>query len=726
MKALAFDEQLLKRMNNDDKAMKNAFSDLISIAGGKREPLPGEKEKAETEAEAIDEILAFLEVKAARVPEDADSNDRLEYLLRPAGIMRRRIELTGEWWKDTAGAILGSTRTGSVVAILPDFPSGYSFFDAETGKRVRVNRKTSILLNTDAFCFYRALPAKKLQLGDLGRFILRSVTTADIAFVLAASLLVSLLGLFTPFINKQIFDSVIPSGAKSDVFPVAALLTGAALGSSLFGITRSLVLMRLRDKINISVQTAAMARIFSLPAEFFKEYPAGELSTRAMSINQISSMLSDTVLTTGLAAIFSFVYLFQMAGFAPALVTPGVAVLLGMLVFTVLTGLLQQKFSKRQLELSAKMSGLVFGIFNGIQKIKLAGAEKRAFAKWAEKYKEIGRLTYSPPALLRLNPAISGAFALGGTLLLYYFAGANNISQSDYIAFSTAYGAVSGAVISLAGVIMTFAGIKPLLDMVKPIFDAVPEIGGGKKTVASLSGSIEISNVTFRYTQDDPNILDNFSLSVRPGEYVAIVGRSGCGKSTLMRLLLGLEKPQAGAVYYDGCDTETLDLPSVRRCIGVALQNGKLFSGDIFSNIIINSPWSTLEEAWKAARMAGLEDEIKAMPMGMNTLISEGSGGISGGQRQRLLIARALAVKPQILLFDEATSALDNLTQKHVADSLAELGCTRVVIAHRLSTVRNCDRILVLEAGKIAEEGSFEELMEKKGRFYEFAQRQIT
>jgi len=273
---------------------------------------------------------------------------------------------------------------------------------------------------------------------------------------------------------------------------------------------------------------------------------------------------------------------------------------------------------------------------------------------------------------------------------------------------------------------MTMANVKPLFKLVQPIFEAVPETGAGKKQVVSLSGRIEVSNVTFRYTKDGPIVLNNISLRIEPGEYVAIVGRSGCGKSTLMRILLGFEKPESGAVYYDGYDLETLDLRSVRQCIGVDLQDGKLFSGDIFSNIIITAPWSTLEQAWEAARLAGLEEDIKAMPMGMHTLISEGSGGISGGQKQRILIARALVSKPKIILFDEATSALDNITQKHVATSLASLGCTRVVIAHRLSTVKECDRILVMDGGRIVEEGSYEELMARKGLFYELAARQIT
>lgn len=721
---MSYNEELEYRMKNDNRAMKNAFADLISIVSNKKTET---YEKEVTTEGAINEVLSYLGVKAIKVPDEIkDLNMRLDYMLRPSGVMRRRVELEGSWWKDTAGVLLGSTKNGDTVAIIPSFPSGYMYYDSDLCKRVKVNKKTAAKLNTDAFCFYRALPAKSLNLIDLSLFIIRGITSLDIVFVLGASLLVSLLGMFTPFMNKQIFDSVIPSGTKSDVFPVAALLIGAALGSSLFGVARSMILLRLRDKINLSVQSAAMARIFALPATFFKEYSSGELSSRVMSINALCAMLSDTVLTTGLSALFSFVYLFQMANFAAPLVVPGMLALLSMSVFTILTGVVQQKLSKKQKKVSAKLNGLVFGLFSGVQKVKLAGAEKRAFAKWANAYKEQGKLTYSPPMFLSINHAVSGTLILGSMLVLYYFAGTSNVSPSDYIAFSAAYGAVSGAIMALAGVATTFANVKPLLEMVKPVLDAVPEIDEGKRQVTSLSGYFEISNVSFRYSEGGPLVIDNVSLKVNPGEYIAVVGRSGCGKSTLMKLLLGFEKAESGAIYYDGHDIETLDVRSIRQCIGTCLQNGKLFSGDIFSNIVVTAPSGTLDDAWKAARMAGLEEDIRAMPMGMHTIISEGSGGISGGQRQRILIARALVSNPQILFFDEATSALDNITQKNVAESLSSLGCTRIVIAHRLSTVIDCDRIIVLDKGKIVEEGNYGELMSQKGIFYEFAMRQVS
>lgn len=722
---MSFDMQLHKRLDYDHKAMTDAFADLVSVVGRS----PGERVAAEKEAQvrsAMEAVLSALAVPIPQVPEELEELDlRLEYMLRPSGTMRRRVELKGRWWLSTMGPLLGSTKAGDVVALLPAPIWGYYFVDPATGKRVRVNSRTAPLLEREAFCFYRPLPAKKLGIFDLVTFIFRSLSRGDLLFVLAISLVVGLLGLFAPYMNKQIFDSVIPSGTKSDLLPVAALLFGVTIGSALFSTTRTLALMRLRDRIGHSVQAAALARLFTVPTAFFKDYSAGETARRAMSINTLTEMLSDTVLTSFLSALFSFVYIFQMARFAPVLVVPALVTIFAMLAVTFLTGLLQQRYNRKLMQLGAKHDGLIFGLFNGIQKIKLAGAERRAFAKWAAHYKEMGRLRYNPPLLIPLSGTISSALLLGGSILLYYAGGRGGVTPSDYIAFSAAYGAVSGALMSLGSVAVSLANIKPHLEMVQPILETVPEVDDKKRQVTALRGEIEVSNVSFSYSKDGPLVLNNLSLRVEPGEYVAIVGRSGSGKSTLIRLLLGFETPNSGAIYYDGHDLKTLDVRSVRQCIGGVLQDSKLFAGSIYANIIITAPWATLDDAWEAARLAGIADDIKGMPMGMHTMINDGGGGLSGGQKQRLLIARALISKPRVLLFDEATSALDNITQEQVIRNLAALECTKIVIAHRLSTVRDCHRILVMDQGTIVEEGTYEELMAKRGLFYEFALRQI-
>jgi ABC-type bacteriocin/lantibiotic exporter with double-glycine peptidase domain len=391
---------------------------------------------------------------------------------------------------------------------------------------------------------------------------------------------------------------------------------------------------------------------------------------------------------------------------------------------SVVTAFVQAKVSSKELKASAKEAGLKISIINGIQKIKLSGAQKRAFSKWADCYCKTAEYIYDPPMLIKINTVISSAITLIGTIVIYYTAVRSGISVADYYSFNVSFGLLSGAFVSLSEVVIIIAEIYPVFEMVEPILKAVPEVSDGKKVIQNVSGAIELNNVTFKYSDNMPPVLDGLSLKIRPGQYVAIVGRTGCGKSTLMRILLGLETPDKGAIYYDRQDISKIDLKSLRRKIGVVMQNGKLFSGDIYSNIVISAPQLTVDDAWEAAEIAGIADDIRKMPMGMNTIISESGREISGGQRQRIMIARAIAPKPRILMFDEATSALDNITQKKVSQALDSLKCTRIVIAHRLSTIMQCDRILVLDNGKIIEDGSYDELIAQKGFFAELIERQ--
>jgi NHLM bacteriocin system ABC transporter ATP-binding protein len=719
-----FEEQTRQRREMDQELFESAFGDLTEILQLQATAATGVTSQ-ETAREAIAEVLRQLGAAVPTVPENlTELNAQMEYMLHPTGIMRRRVELRGRWWKDAVGVMLGSTVTGEIVVLRPGRFSGYECLDIKTRRVSRVSGKIAGQINPEAFVFYRPLPARRLSLSDLIVFMLRSVNGTDFVALLGSGLAVALLGLVLPYINQQIYASVIPAGAVAAIFPVGALLMGAAIAGTIVTVIKEVFLNRISSKLNISVESAAMMRLFALPATFFKDYSAGELGNRLMNINVLCSAISGAVLSTGLTAVFSLIYIPQMISFAAPLVLPGLTIIFFALIFSVVSVLVQLKITRRQMQISAQLSGLVYALITGIQKIKITGGEKRAFAKWAKVYKEEGKLRYAPPLLLRLNMTIAGGISLGGSIFLYFFAMRYGVSVADYIAFITAYGVVSAGVMALASAVSTVATIKPSWEMICPVLETVPEMTTGRKVVTTLSGNIEINNLTFRYDKDGPLILDNLSLKIRSGEYVAVVGKTGCGKSTLLRLLLGFEKAETGAIYYDGQDIEKLDLRSVRQCIGVDLQNGKLFAGDIFANIVITAPWKTLEEAWEAARIAGIEDEIKAMPMGMHTMLSEGSGGISGGQRQRLMIARAIVSKPKILLFDEATSALDNITQKKVADSIAELKCTRLIIAHRLSTIRHCDRIVVLSEGKIVEEGGYADLMEKRGLFYEMSARQ--
>lgn len=720
-----FDEQIRQRKQNDDDVFADSFVNMAAAVLGSK--VTGSLSDGSAAAKsAIDEILKYYHVKSREVPDNIkDTNEQLEYLMRPYGIMRRTVRLEKGWYRDAVGAMLGVMKeSGRVVALIPTGFSGYCYIDPDSGKKIKINRRNQRLFDSEAIAFYKPFPLKKIGLGSVAKYIAETLSAADFALIALATLALSLIGMLSPKLNNILFAAVLPSGSVRLLLSIAVFTVSLSVSSLLISATKEMITARINTKMSVSVQAAAMMRIMSLPADFFKGYGSGDLSSRAAHISSLCNMLVSAVLTTGLTSAFSLIYISQIFIYAPMLVVPAIAVILATVAFSLISSFAQMRISKKQMELSAKESGMSYALISGIQKIKLAGAEKRAFARWGNLYAQNAKLTYNPPAFIKLNSVISLAISLIGNIVMYAAAVKSGVSVADYYAFGTAYGMVSGAFMSLAGMALTAAQIKPILETVQPFFNTVPEISEGKEVITRLSGGIELTNVSFRYNENMPLILDNMSLKIRPGQYVAIVGKTGCGKSTLMRLLLGFEKPQKGAVYYDGRDIERIDLKSLRRRIGVVMQNGKLFSGDIYSNIVISAPWLTQSDAWDAAEKAGIAEDIRRMPMGMNTIISEGSGGISGGQRQRLMIARAIAPKPKILMLDEATSALDNLTQKRVSESLDSLKCTRIVIAHRLSTIKQCDRILVLDGGKITEDGTYDELIAQNGVFAELVERQ--
>ena len=720
-----FDEQIRQRKQNDDDVFADSFVNMAAAVLGSK--VTGSLSDGSAAAKsAIDEILKYYHVKSREVPDNIkDTNEQLEYLMRPYGIMRRTVRLEKGWYRDAVGAMLGVMKeSGRVVALIPAGFSGYCYIDPDSGKKIIINRRNQRLFDSEAIAFYKPFPLKKIGLGSVAKYIAETLSAADFALIALATLALSLIGMLSPKLNNILFAAVLPSGSVRLLLSIAVFTVSVSVSSLLISATKEMITARINTKMSVSVQAAAMMRIMSLPADFFKGYGSGDLSSRAAHISSLCNMLVSAVLTTGLTSAFSLIYISQIFIYAPVLVVPAIAVILATVAFSLISSFAQMRISKKQMELSAKESGMSYALISGIQKIKLAGAEKRAFARWGNLYAQNAKLTYNPPAFIKLNSVISLAISLIGNIVMYAAAVKSGVSVADYYAFGTAYGMVSGAFMSLAGMALTAAQIKPILETVQPFFNTVPEISEGKEVITRLSGGIELTNVSFRYNENMPLILDNMSLKIRPGQYVAIVGKTGCGKSTLMRLLLGFEKPQKGAVYYDGRDIERIDLKSLRRRIGVVMQNGKLFSGDIYSNIVISAPWLTQSDAWDAAEKAGIAEDIRRMPMGMNTIISEGSGGISGGQRQRLMIARTIAPKPKILMLDEATSALDNLTQKRVSESLDSLKCTRIVIAHRLSTIKQCDRILVLDGGKITEDGTYDELIAQNGVFAELVERQ--
>lgn len=718
-----FDEQIRQRRLQDQKALEEGVASIAGAVLGRRVAAGDERARAK---DAIEEILRYYHAKSREVPDSVkDWNEQLEFLLRPYGIMRRTVTLEKGWHKDAVGAMLARRKSdGALTAMVPAGLTGYAYADPDTGKRRRVDARTEALFEKEAVAFYKPFPQGKIGIPGLMKYIASCTSWADWALFALSALAVSLVGLLLPRLNNLLFARVAASGSATVLAALVSFMLLVSVSSLLLETVKELLTTRMSAKVSVSVEAAGMMRLFSLPANFFRQYSTGEMASRVMNIKTLSTLLISSVAAVGLTSLFSLLQITQIFAYAPALVAPALVIVGVTLAFSVLTSIRQRGVTQQLMEQSAKESGLSYALISGVQKVKLSGAEKRAFAKWSEQYAKGARLQYDPPVFLKVNSVISLAITLTGTLVMYVAAVKSGVSAAEYYAFNSAYAMISGAFMSLAGIAAMVGQIVPILHMAGPILEAEPEIAEDKQVVERLSGGIELNNVSFRYSEDMPNVVDDLSLKIRAGQYVAIVGKTGCGKSTLMRLLLGFEKPQKGAIYYDGRDMAGLDLKSLRRRMGVVMQDGKLFQGDIYSNITISAPWLTMDDAWAAAEMAGVAEDIRRMPMGMHTLISEGSGGISGGQRQRLLIARAIAPKPRILLLDEATSALDNITQRVVSDSLEQLKCTRIVIAHRLSTIRHCDRIIVLDGGRIVEDGAYEELLAADGFFAGLVARQ--
>ena len=722
-----FDEQIRQRKQKDQEVFEDSFVELAGVVLGKKAANEMHDERLVTKA-AVEEILKYYHYKAKEIPETLlNSDDQLEYLLRPHGIMRRNVKLEKGWYKDSFGPLIAFFKEDSqAVALIPKGIRGYYYTDFATGKKITLNKKNAELFESDAVCFYHPLPMKKLGIKDLFAYMAGSVNKSDYLLIVLTTLAVTGLGLIITPMVKALTGKVYMRGDKQILFAVAVFMICAAISTQMISAVRNLINNRITTKVTVSLEAATMMRTLSLPSSFFRKYSAGDLSTRVSSVSLICSILLGSVMLTGLTSLSSLLYIVQILKYTGSLVLPAAAIILTTFIISVIASLMQIRISKQHLELNAKEAGLSYSLISGIQKIKLAGAEKRAFAKWSKVYAESASYVYDPPTFLKVNTVLTAAAGLIGNIILYFSAANDGISTADFFAFTAAFGMVTGAFAALAQIAVSIGQIPPILSLAKPILETEPETSDKKEVVTRLSGVIELNSVSFRYSENMPYVIDNLSMKIKAGEYVAIVGKTGCGKSTLMRLLLGFETPERGAVYYDGKDLNTIDLKSLRRNIGTVMQNGSLFQGDIYSNIVISAPDLPLDAAWEAAELAGIADDIRAMPMGMSTVISEGQGGISGGQKQRLMIARAVAPRPKILMFDEATSALDNMTQKHVSDALETLKCTRIVIAHRLSTIKNCSRIIYLDNGSIAEDGTYDELIAQNGKFAALVKRQMV
>ena len=721
-----FGEQLQARAAAERKKMERNLLVLGDTVMGRSDRYYEADTASQETIRQIELILRYFRLEIPEnPPEHENIVEQIDAVLQPSGAMKRRITLSDGWWKEGDGPLLAAVKEeGRVLALLPGRLGGYYYIDPKTGGRVKITGRNKALFEDEAYCFYKPLPQKALTGRAYIRFLLRQLRPSDLSLIVLAGLGVSLVGILTPLVTGIAFEHVVPTGEAVMLISLALMLSCTAVGGWLMRSARTALTERIRNRLDTAAQNAVFSRLMNLPAVFFSDKSAGGLAQQTNALNMLPSLLCDILLSGVLTVALALVNIYPIFTVSPVLIAPALAVLTASVALFWFTVAQERNRLRAMLSGAARNGGVVYDFISGIQKIKLSGSEEMAFAKWLEVYREKAGPAFAVqfPASARLQ--LLAFIRLLGTLWTFIVAYRNGLSVAQFAVFASAYGLIMSCVDTLAQYGNSFSLLRPILETGESILRQAPEQSTGKRTVSALSGRIELNNVTFRYAEDGPAILDDLSLFIRPGEYVAVVGRTGCGKSTLMKLLLGFLAPQQGSITYDDVDLERIDNRSLRRNSGVVLQDGKLFPGDIFANITISAPWLTMEDAWEAAEKAGVADFIRSLPMGMHTFISEGSGGISGGQRQRLIIARAVAAKPNILMLDEATSALDNITQKIVTDSLNAMGCTRIVIAHRLSTIRDCDRILALDRGRIVESGTYDELIAKKGFFAELVARQ--
>ena len=640
----------------------------------------------------------------------------------------REVILRDKWWTMDHGTMVAfAEESMNPLALIPDGPTRYIAYDPIAQVYTQVDEAFALKINPQAFFLYRPFEDKKMTLRELVKFGMRN-SKRDVWITLFISLLGALVGLVSPMAMSTLIDTVIPEANRNQLFFISIGLVAIAFANATFAITRGVAMQRFQGKNSMSIQTAVWDRLLALPVPFFQQYNAGELANRANGITVIMGILSGTTSNAVISGVFSIFYFILLFIYDSKLAWIAAGLALLTILATVVVNYIKLGYLRNETKMSNKLSGLILQLLSGVSKLRNTGAEARGFYQWSTLFAKQRPQIYKAENISNYLETYNEILPIVSSMLFFWavvYFGAKaegpGISTGQFIAFNVAYGSFLGGMLGLTGAAMSIMEIIPIYENSKPVLDAIPERSKEKQQSPTLSGKIEVNNIHFRYDEDGPLILNDVSLNIEKGEYVALVGGSGSGKSTLLRILLGFESPESGTVFYDNIDLGSLDISSLRRQLGVVLQNGAMLLGDLYKNIVGSAPL-TVDDAWEAARMCGLAEDIEAMPMGMHTMVS--AGVMSGGQMQRLMIARAIVHKPNILFFDEATSALDNRTQAIVTKSLDSLNVTRIVIAHRLSTIVNADRILFLDAGKIVEDGTFDELMEKDGYFAEMAKRQ--
>lgn len=732
-------DRLESKARQSDAAREEAIDAIGSVLAGKNEAITmAAVGSVKPLIEACRLVAATQGLKASSPGESKVERTFDEQVLAIASASRfrtRQVALRGDWWKHDQGPLLAVVaETNSPVALLPRGPRRYDYAEPATGERHAVTPEIAASLQPFAYSFYRPLPPGKLSARDLVKFGAHGLAP-DFRLLVLMGVATGAFGAVGPYLTGRMVDGAIPQGDRSLLLQLGIAMLLTALANAAFKITQSISVVRIESRLDYVLASAVWDRLLDLPSGFFRQFGAGDLAERAGGINAIRGVISRAGVSGILGAVSSVAYLMLMLTYNVQLTMVAIGISLTLVSFTTAGNYWQLKYQRAETAQRGKIMSLILQLITGVSKVRVCAAENHAFRVWAQQFSTQKRTGFSIGQVQNTVGTFTSAFSvlssLGIFATLYYIQSSSPsgsgpaFTTGTFIAFNGAYGAFVAALQGLSDASLSLLKAVPTFERLKPILDTLPESDETKTAPGKLRGEISVTHLHFRYSPDGPWIIKDISFSIKAGQFIAFVGASGCGKSTMLRLLLGFERPQSGAIYYDGQDLASLDVRAVRQQLGVVLQESRVLPTDIFRNIV-GSTAHTMDDAWEAASMAGLAQDVREMPMGMHTVVSEGGGTFSGGQRQRLLIARSLVNKPGLIFFDEATSALDNRAQAVVSQSMDRLDATRIVIAHRLSTVVNANRIFYFEGGQVREEGTYHELLAKGGAFAQLAKRQIA
>ncbi|WP_369393935.1 NHLP bacteriocin export ABC transporter permease/ATPase subunit [Streptomyces sp. CG1] len=675
----------------------------------------------------VAEAAGITLAEPAQSGTESERLDPVERVALASRVRTRAVRLHGRWWRENVGPLVGHRAlSGAPVALLWR-RGGYVAVHPGTGRETPIEKANAEEFEPRAVMFYRPLPDKVLSPLGLLRFSLQG-TRSDVIGLLLAGLVTVAIGALVPVATGKVLGEFVPRAQEGLIVQVCLAVMVSGVVAAAFTLLENLSILRLEGRIEAALQPAVWDRLLRLPTRFFTQRSTGELASAAMGISAIRRLLAGVGPVVAQSVTVGAMNLGLLFWYSPAMATAAVGMLVVIAAVFLGLGLWQVRWQRKLTVLGNKLNNQAFQTLRGLPKLRVAAAENYAYAAWAREFARSRELQQKVGRIKNLTTVLGGIYLPVCTLLMFMLLAGpakGAMSAADFLTFNTSVTMVLTSVTQLTGSFVSAVAALPLFEEIKPVFEATPEVREASTRPGLLSGALETRRLSFRYADDGPLVLDDVSFAVRPGEFVAVVGPSGCGKSTLLRLLIGFDKPVSGSVLYDGQDLAALDQSAVRRQCGVVLQHAQPFTGSILDVICGTEPY-TPEEAMAAAEMAGLAEDIKRMPMGLHTIVA-GNGAISGGQRQRLMIAQALIRRPRILFFDEATSALDNDTQRIVIESTRKLNATRVVIAHRLSTVLDADRVIVMEDGKVVQQGSPAELLaDTTGRLHELVRRQLT